>query len=326
METTSYPTIEQVKKAAQALKEGHLVAFPTETVYGLGADATNENAVNKIYSVKNRPKDHPLIVHISSINNIHKWAIDIPDYAMQFAEEFWPGPMTLILKRSNLAKNFITGGQNTVGLRVPNDPIAQLLLKYFENLDGQGIVAPSANKFQEVSPTCAQHVEEDLKAVLSENDLIIDGGKSKIGIESTIINCLNSNPEILRPGFITLNQLNKISSIFHNNTKPKKILKFSGMHQKHYSPKAHIYINSLPKDSQGLIALSDIQTPKNIIRLCSPENNLEFAQQLYDSFRKADKLNLTHISVFLPKLEDIGESVVDRIVRAANIDLGNFFF
>jgi L-threonylcarbamoyladenylate synthase len=155
MELINNPTHDQIKKAAIALKDGHLVAFPTETVYGLGADATNEKAVSRIYSVKGRPTDHPLIVHISSINQLDKWAIDIPEHAIKLAKEFWPGPMTLILKRTNLAKDFITGGQDSVGLRVPDQSVALELLNEFKKLGGFGIAAPSANKFGAVSPTTA---------------------------------------------------------------------------------------------------------------------------------------------------------------------------
>ena len=197
MEIINNPTEVDIKKAAQALKDGHLVAFPTETVYGLGADATNEKAVSRVYSVKARPTDHPLIVHISSINQLGKWAIDIPDYAIKLARKFWPGPLTLILKRSDLAKDFITAGQENVGIRVPEHQAAQKLLKQFEDLGGLGVVAPSANRFGAVSPTTSNHVKEELGETLRTFDLILDGGPSSIGIESTIVSCLDSQPVIL---------------------------------------------------------------------------------------------------------------------------------
>jgi L-threonylcarbamoyladenylate synthase len=178
MEIISNPTQVEIKKAAQALKDGHLVAFPTETVYGLGADATNEKAVSRIYSVKGRPTDHPLIVHISSINQLDKWAVDIPEYAIKLAKEFWPGPMTLILKRNKIAKDFITGGQDNVGVRVPSHPVAIGLLSEFEKLGGSGVVAPSANRFSAVSPTNTYAVTEEIGGKLSKSDIIIDGGNS----------------------------------------------------------------------------------------------------------------------------------------------------
>ena len=173
MEIIANMTEGVIKKAAKALKDGHLVAFPTETVYGLGADATNEKAVARIYSVKGRPADHPLIVHISSINKINEWAVDIPEYALKLARDFWPGPMTLILKRSDLAKNFITGGQDNVGVRVPSHPLAFELLNEFEKLGGLGIAAPSANRFGAVSPTSSKAVVEEIGSKLSKLDFII---------------------------------------------------------------------------------------------------------------------------------------------------------
>jgi L-threonylcarbamoyladenylate synthase len=176
-----------ISNAAKALREGHLVAFPTETVYGLGADATNPAAVNRIYTVKGRPQDHPLIVHISNIHQINKWASETPDFAKQLAKDFWPGPMTLIFKRSELAKDFLTGKQDSIGLRIPNHPIALELLKEFEQLGGQGVAAPSANRFGKVSPTTKAAVAQELKDYLSEKDLILDGGPSQVGIESTIL-------------------------------------------------------------------------------------------------------------------------------------------
>ena len=179
-----------IKAAAKSIADGHLVAFPTETVYGLGADATNESAVAKIYKAKGRPADHPLIVHIASIDAIGDWAEDISEYAINLARDFWPGPMTLIFKRSKLSKDFVTGNQNTVGLRVPNQPIALALLKEFENLGGKGIAAPSANRFGAVSPTTAQAVKDELANYLDQaNDVILDGGPCQVGVESTIIDC-----------------------------------------------------------------------------------------------------------------------------------------
>ena len=188
-------TLSTLKEAAKSLKQGNLVAFPTETVYGLGADATNKDAVARIYDVKGRPTGHPLIVHISSINNLDKWAQQIPEYAITLARTFWPGPMTLILPRTELAKDFITGGQDNVGIRVPSHPLALSLLKEFESLGGLGIAAPSANRFGRVSPTSAQAVQEELSEYLTLDDLILDGGPCQIGIESTIIDCTKQTPQ-----------------------------------------------------------------------------------------------------------------------------------
>ena len=191
-------TVSAIHQAAEALKAGHLVAFPTETVYGLGGDATNPDAIKRIYEVKGRPSDHPLIIHISSINMLEKWAIDIPEYAISLAREFWPGPLTLILKRSSLVGDFVSGNQDTVGLRVPSDPIALALIAEFERLSGSAIAAPSANRFGQVSPTSSADVQEEIGIHLSEFDLILDGGASTIGIESTIVDCTGDTPRILR--------------------------------------------------------------------------------------------------------------------------------
>ena len=181
-------TASAVKDAATSLRSGNLVAFPTETVYGLGADAQSKDAVAKIYQAKGRPVNHPLIVHLSSIEHLDKWARDIPDYAVALASTFWPGPMTLILPRTKLAKDFITGGQDNIGIRVPSHTVALELLKEFESQGGLGVAAPSANRFGAVSPTSADAVRTELDKYLSNSDLILDGGQCIIGIESTIIN------------------------------------------------------------------------------------------------------------------------------------------
>ncbi len=196
-------TADTIRDAAAALRAGHLVAFPTETVYGLGADARNPIAVKRIYEVKGRPSDHPLIVHISSINQLGKWASEIPDYAITLGRNFWPGPMTLILKRTDMAEDFITGAQDTVGLRVPSDPIALALIQEFEKISNSAIAAPSANRFGQVSPTSSSDVYEELGEFLANSDIVLNGGNSSIGIESTIIDCAGRFPTILRPGYVT---------------------------------------------------------------------------------------------------------------------------
>mgnify|MGYP006166352291 CR=1 FL=1 len=198
-EFVSNCTADSLAQAAQLLKKGGLVALPTETVYGLGADATNPAAVARIYSTKGRPANHPLIVHVSSLEAALKWTSFQPAYLESLASAFWPGPMTLIFKRSELAEDFVTGGQDTVGLRVPDHAIAQALLKAFESIGGKGIAAPSANRFGHVSPTTAEAVHEELGEYLDAEDLILNGGPSMVGVESTIIDCTADAPRILRP-------------------------------------------------------------------------------------------------------------------------------
>ena len=306
-----------IKKAAKALKDGHLVAFPTETVYGLGADATNEKAVSRIYSVKGRPNDHPLIVHISSINQLDKWAIETPQYAIKLAENLWPGPMTLILKRGAIGKDFITGGQDNIGLRVPAHPIALALLTKFNEAGGFGIAAPSANRFGAVSPTSAAAVEEELGKYLGPKDLVLDGDRCQIGIESTIIDCTKSIPKVLRPGGITLEMIKEVTSlklIFKND---KNDVKTSGLLDSHYSPKAKVVIGTVTEPGDGLIALKNCPTPPNVVRLASPANVTEYAMILYESLRMGDQKALKRIVVIPPDGDGIAIAIRDRLLKAA---------
>jgi L-threonylcarbamoyladenylate synthase len=310
-------TQEAINKAAQALIDGHLVAFPTETVYGLGADANNSKAVARIYEVKARPTDHPLIVHISSINQISKWARDIPDYAITLARKFWPGPMTLILKRSDLAKNFITGGQENVGLRVPSHSLALALLTQFESLGGEGVAAPSANRFGAVSPTTSLAVDEEIGKNLNQEDLILDGGACSIGLESTIIDCTGKSPSILRPGAITLEMVEEsVDGKIDAHASPKSI-KASGLLTNHYSPKAKVRLNLLPEPGEGFIALANIPTPVGAHRLASPVDVEEFAKILYEALRDGDRINLNEIKVIYPEGDGLARAIKDRLIKSS---------
>jgi L-threonylcarbamoyladenylate synthase len=320
MQIISNPTQAEIKKAAQALKDGHLVAFPTETVYGLGADATNEKAVSRVYSVKARPTDHPLIVHISSINQLGKWAVDIPEYAIKFAKEFWPGPMTLILKRAEIAKDFITGGQENVGVRVPSHPVALELLSEFEKLGGLGIAAPSANKFGAVSPTNSQDVYQDIGSNLSPNDLILNGGSCAIGIESTIVNCTLRLPNILRPGSITSEMIKNLTKISSQSSNIKKI-RVPGVFSSHYSPASEVVISEKALVGDGFLALANIITPTGAIRLSAPTSLEDYAKELYVAFRSADEKKLKRIVVVLPEGGGLAEAIRDRIIKASGYSM-----
>jgi L-threonylcarbamoyladenylate synthase len=295
------------------------VAFPTETVYGLGADASNQQAVTRIYEVKGRPTDHPLIVHISSINYLDKWTKDIPEYAVKLARAFWPGPMTLILPRTDLAKDFITGGQDNVGIRVPAHTVALALLKEFESQGGYGVAAPSANRFGKVSPTCAGDVKAELSDYLNSNDLVLDGGLSSVGIESTIINCTNTIPTILRPGAITAIMINNLLGIqievFAKNDSDQ--IRAPGLLESHYSPKARVFLSGTPAIGDGFIALSKFPTPPGVIRLTSPATNEEYARTLYQGLRLADSKKLSKVFVIEPAGNDIAVAVCDRLQKAA---------
>ena len=310
-----------IKDAATALINGDLVAFPTETVYGLGADATNQSAVKKIYQVKGRPADHPLIVHISNLQYLDRWARQIPEYAIKLARNFWPGPMTLILPRTELAKDFITGGQETVAIRIPAHTLANKLLEDFESMGGLGVVAPSANRFGKVSPTTSDAVTEELGKYLSKNDRILDGGNSEIGIESTIINCTQDRPVILRPGFITIEMVESSSSmkVGQYDFETEKI-KAPGLLEAHYSPNAQVILNGVPKPGDGFIALSSVPTPDGSIRLASPRNNDEYAKILYSALRMADNKGLKIVQVIPPLNEGIGLAINNRLIKASHIN------
>ena len=317
MEIISNPTQDEMKKAAQALKDGHLVAFPTETVYGLGADATNEKAVSRVYSVKARPTDHPLIVHVSSINQLGKWAVNIPEYAIKLAEEFWPGPMTLILKRSEIAKNFITGGQENVGVRVPSHPVALALLSEFEKLGGLGVAAPSANKFGAVSPTSTEAVVDEISEYCTAEDFILDGGKPQVGIESSIIDCTDIYPKILRLGAITQEMITKTTWLETTLVRIDGDIRASGMLPRHYSPNTPLTIGSEATLGDGFLALSSVPTPKGSLRLASPDTVAEFAQQMYQAIRDADQLGLVRIVVSPPPGPGLALAIRDRLTRAS---------
>jgi L-threonylcarbamoyladenylate synthase len=309
---------DSIKAAAKSIADGHLVAFPTETVYGLGADATNESAVAKIYRAKGRPADHPLIVHIASIDAIGDWAQDINEYAINLARDFWPGPMTLIFKRSQLAKDFVTGNQNTVGLRVPNQPIALALLKEFEKLGGKGIAAPSANRFGAVSPTTAQAVKDELAKYLDEaNDLILDGGPCQVGVESTIIDCTSDTPQILRLGAITKEMIAESTGLLVID-EPTSEIRVSGSLESHYSPNAKVVLDVNPESGDGFIAIDSIPTPAGAIRLAAPSSIEGYAREIYSALRFADAQGLTKVCVIQPEGDGLAAAIRDRLKRAAN--------
>jgi len=314
-EFVSNCTADSLAQAAQLLKEGGLVALPTETVYGLGADATNQSAVARIYKVKGRPADHPLIVHIHSMQSLGDWADEIPTYAISLARDFWPGPMTLVLKRSILAEDFVTGGQPTVGLRVPDHVVALELLSAFEKIGGKGIAAPSANRFGHVSPTTAQAVQEELGEYLDPKDQILDGGPSTVGVESTIIDCTSDAPRILRPGAITIEMIEQSTGVTVSTAETD--IRVSGSLENHYAPRATVFLNRTPENGEGFIALADNQTPVGVIRLAAPKNIEEFARVIYSALRDADAQGLKSVVVAEPAGDGLALAIRDRLMRAS---------
>jgi len=305
-----------LSQAALSLKNGALVAFPTETVYGLGADASNEKAVARIYEVKGRPQDHPLILHIESIDDITYWATDVSDYAIALARAFWPGPMTLIFRRSANAKDFVTGGQNTVGLRIPDHALALELLQECKKIGVHAIAAPSANRFGHVSPTTAAAVKEEIGSYLSAQDLILDGGAAQVGLESTIIDCTGKAPKILRPGAITQAMIEEATGLKVSENNDSQI-RVSGSLEKHYAPNAQILLDVQATSGQGFIAPADVATPSGAIRLASPANTDEYARTLYSALRDGDAQSLKTIAVIQPSGDGLAIAIRDRLMRAS---------
>ena len=303
--------------AAGVLSSGGLVAFPTETVYGLGADACNAVAVARIYSVKGRPADHPLIVHVPSMDALGDWASDVPEYAISLARDFWPGPMTLIMKRSGLAADFVTGGQNTVGVRVPAHSVALGLLEAFARVGGKGVAAPSANRFGNVSPTTAQAVSDELRDYMSDTDQILDGGACDVGVESSIIDCTGDTPRILRPGAITQEMIEHSTGLDVLDADGVAI-RVSGSLDSHYSPLAKVVLDQSPIAGQGFIAMADIASSAGVIRLAAPTTHNEFARVLYSSLRAADEHGLATVVVQQPQGEGIAIAIRDRLKRASH--------
>jgi L-threonylcarbamoyladenylate synthase len=320
--------------AAANLLAGGLVAFPTETVYGLGADACNAEAVARIYAVKGRPADHPLIVHVASMDGLGDWAADVPGYAISLARDFWPGPMTLVVKRSALAADFVTGGQDTVGVRVPNHPVALGLLEAFTRAGGKGVAAPSANRFGNVSPTTAQAVSDELSNYLADGDLILDGGACDVGVESTIIDCTGDAPKILRPGAVTAQMISESTGLsvggkfvytdddlpgisVNGETVDGKVIRVSGSLEAHYAPAATVVLDQSPLAGQGFIAMADVVTADGVVRLAAPTTHEEFARVLYSALRAADEQGLATVVVAQPAGEGIAVAIRDRLKRAA---------
>ena len=305
----------EVRRAAQILRAGGLVAFPTETVYGLGADAASAQAVKKLYAVKRRPADHPVIVHFENSTAAFAWAREVPEAARKLAARYWPGPLTLILKRSPLARDFVTGGQDTVGLRVPSHPIARELLKEF----GGAIAAPSANRFGLVSPTTAAHVREDLG---KDTDLVLEGGPSEVGIESTIVDLSRDAPMLLRPGHVSKAELESLLGEVQEKTAASP--RHSGGLERHYAPRtparlvaAHALDREIAQGKDKVAVLAFSRPDERVdYWLRMPRDPQAYAQRLYAALRELDSAGCERILVEAPPESPEWSAVRDRLRRA----------
>lgn len=309
-----------IQEAAEVLRKGGLIVFPTETVYGLGADAENPVAMRALFAAKGRPADHPVIVHLADAEMVALFAAEIPPAAKKLAAAFWPGPMTLILRRGDRISDLVTGGMDTVGLRVPSHPVAQALLKQF----GGAIAAPSANRFGRVSPTRAEHVMADLEGRV---DLILDGGACDVGLESTILDLSRGQPAILRPGAVTAEQVAAALEVDVTGSSPDSP-RVSGSLPSHYAPKARIEIvaadeiarraNELTAQGQRVAVLSTAPPHiKNVVWVLTPVTVEELARQLYSLLRRVDELGCEIALISLPKEHGLGAAIADRLRRAA---------
>ena len=284
--------------------------MPTETVYGLGADASNDAATKRIFLVKGRPTNHPLIVHLHDASTLLEWASVVPRHAEVLAQAFWPGPLTMIFKRGPRATDSVTGGQNTIALRVPRHPVAQALLKAF----GGGIAAPSANRFGSVSPTTAEHVRADLG---NDVALVLDGGPSELGLESTIVDVSRGAIILLRPGSITKEELEKVleTEVLTNTSDPE--IRAPGQLESHYAPNARVVVVSAEEAARAQASATQARDVVVIDASGATEQLDVVAHDLYQRLRDADLHGAKEVWVVLPSDEGLGRAVRDRLLRAA---------
>jgi L-threonylcarbamoyladenylate synthase len=311
--------IEQVRRAAELLRAGELVAFPTETVYGLGADAENERAIRRLYEIKGRPAAHPVIVHFADVDSAFRWARDVPAAARRLAESFWPGPLTLVLTRADRAKDFVTGGQESIGVRVPSHPVAQALLRAF----GGAVAAPSANRHGAVSPTRVEHVIADFGDSIP---LVLEGGESEVGIESTIVQATAESMVLLRPGRISEAEIEQrcgVRVIAKRADSPRH----SGGESRHYSPETPAWLVKSADLEEALSSAASRGTVAAVLVLSGedraaayrrrlPPDPEQYAQKLYAALRELDRSGATQILIEAPPATAAWAAVNDRLQRA----------
>lgn len=311
----------QLSRALDVLRHGGLIALPTETVYGLGADASNELAVRRIFAVKGRPSSHPLIVHVANVERAREWTCGLGPLGEALARSFWPGPLTLIVRRNARASDAVTGGQDTVGLRVPAHPAALAVLEAF----GGGIAAPSANRFGKVSPTSAQHVHAELGG---DVDFILDGGECEVGVESTIVDVTDVTPRLLRPGGLAREELERVLGQPLALATHATDVRAPGMLESHYAPRAGLWLvtaarlheEATARLASGarvvVLASASVQRPAGVVSLPVPDDAAGFAKVLYARLREADALGDVILAV-PPEVTGLGLAVRDRLQRAA---------
>lgn len=330
--TTPSLDLSLIDQAVQILENGGLIAMPTETVYGLAADADNETAVRGTFTAKGRPADHPLIVHLPNADSLRYWAQDIPPEAWLLAKKFWPGPLTMVLKKQDRCGTFVTGGQDTVAIRCPAHPWAQALLQKFSGPTHRGLTAPSCNTFGHISPSCAEHVHQDL-GIKPEGklDMILDGGPCNYGIESTIIDLSQGMPAILRHGSITREQLERVLG-FHVPDGGKNSPRVSGRLKSHYAPNTKLRlldVRTLRQRQQELYANNQkvaiyadtencITHPSLLVaQLVPPQNAKEYARKLYEVLHRLDAVHADRILIQCPPSQPEWVAILDRLTRAA---------
>ncbi len=315
--------VTEVSRAADLLRAGELVAFPTETVYGLGADARNPQAIARIFAAKGRPADHPLIVHLPDVSHLEHWASEVSEMAFKLATAFWPGPLTLIMRRRLSVLDAVTGGQDTVGLRVPNHPMALQLLQVFDG----GIAAPSANRFGRISPTTAAHVREELGNSVS---MILDGGSCLVGIESTILDLSGTEPRILRPGMLDAIAIGDVLGFIPEFGAKLETPRVSGSLEAHYAPITPLQLVAAVEVAQLAhravqagrhLAVLSAQPPtfshQKLLWITASADSAQFAHDLYAQLRELDAIGADLILVEAPPATDSWRAVADRLRRAA---------
>jgi L-threonylcarbamoyladenylate synthase len=322
-------TTTDVARAVAALRRGGLLGLPTETVYGLAADAQSPAAVARVYAAKGRPADHPLIVHVGGVDQLDGWVGDVPAYALRLAAALWPGPLTLVVPRGPRAGDHVTGGQDTVGLRAPDHPVAQAVLAAF----GGGLAAPSANRFGRVSPTSADDVVAELSGALVDGlDVVLDGGASRVGLESTILDCTGERPVVLRPGAVGAAEVEWAAGVAVGTAGSRPAPRAPGTLPSHYAPAASVLLAG-PADvaeaagappapgeppRTGLLAAGDVPTPAGVVRLAAPADDAAYARALYRALREADALGLRRVVAVPPQGGSaLATAVADRLRRAA---------